>query len=235
MLLLDRISTSSERRIAAEITAATRQMAAAWEVSGIVPDLPEHEKRITAILENLWRASIEALAGRIEQELKSTAIVTVKKELSAFDLFVIEYLAEYGGEKIRNIWETTRKQVMTQVFMGTQEGLGQRDTAKLIMQNAPIIGRQRANVIARTESHSAANYGSLKQAQRLSIQMQREWIAESNSNRTRDTHKEASGKVVAMDEPFKVGTAQLMYPGDPDGPPEESINCRCAVGYVVED
>ena len=162
MLLLDRISASSERRIAAEITAATREMAAAWEVSGIVPDLPEHEKRITAILENLWRVSIEALAGRIEQELKSTAIVTVKKELSAFDLFVIEYMAEYGGEKIRNIWETTRKQVMTQVFMGTQEGLGQRDTAKLIMQNAPLIGRQRANVIARTETHIAAPICSVR-------------------------------------------------------------------------
>jgi hypothetical protein len=32
---------------------------------------------------------------------------------------------------------------------------------------------------------------------------------------------------IPVDEPFIVGGAELMYPGDPAGPPEETINCRC--------
>jgi hypothetical protein len=38
-----------------------------------------------------------------------------------------------------------------------------------------------------------------------------------------------------MDEPFTVGGASLMYPGDPAGPAEEVINCRCCVGFIVDE
>jgi hypothetical protein len=38
-----------------------------------------------------------------------------------------------------------------------------------------------------------------------------------------------------MDEKFKVGDAELMFPGDPEGPADEVINCRCAVGYIVDE
>lgn len=234
MILLDRLSASAERLMAREITSTTRDMVKAWETSGNVPQPLEHERRVNALLNRIWRASVEGMAKRINEAAKSKGKPSVTKQEAKWDLFVQEYIAAYGGEKIVSISETTRTQIMTQIFLGQKEGLGQRDIAKKITANATIIGRQRANVIARTETHAAGNYGAKKQAEDTGLQMQREWIA-SQGARTRETHSSADGQIVGMNDPFDVGGYQLMFPGDPAGPAAEVINCRCAIGYVVAD
>jgi uncharacterized protein with gpF-like domain len=89
-------------------------------------------------------------------------------------------------------------------------------------------------MIARTETHGAANYGAGRAARETNLPLNREWIA-SGDERTRETHAEADGQIVGMDEPFTVGGASLMYPGDPAGPAEEVINCRCSVGFIVDE
>jgi hypothetical protein len=46
--------------------------------------------------------------------------------------------------------------------------------------------------------------------------------------RVRDSHAAMEGQQVKWGEPFITGAGNsLDYPGDPDGPPEEIINCRC--------
>lgn len=233
-LLQERLSRVAERLIAREITAATREMVQAWEASGNVPTTPDHQKRIDALLKRIWMAAIAGMGRRINEAVKSSHGPAVAKQEDRYDLYMQEYLAAFGGEKIIGISETTRQQVINQIELGRREGLGQRDIAKLIMQRSPTIGRQRAALIARTETHSAGNYGAMQSAKDSGVQMQREWIA-SGGGRTRNTHEAADGQIVGMDEPFRVGGAELMYPGDPHGPADETINCRCAVGYVVAD
>lgn len=96
----------------------------------------------------------------------------------------------------------------------------------------------RATMIARTETIGAANAGA-RGAAAASAQVMgyaegdvvKEWVSTADS-RTRETHLEAEGQqVVGMDTPFTVGGAELDVPGDPFGPPEETVNCRCAVVF----
>lgn len=52
--------------------------------------------------------------------------------------------------------------------------------------------------------------------------------------RTRPTHADADGQQVGAKDRFHVGAAWLSYPGDPSGPPEETINCRCHVRWSID-
>ena len=53
--------------------------------------------------------------------------------------------------------------------------------------------------------------------------------------RTRDTHFAADGQRRALDAPFKVGAASLLFPGDPSGPVETIANCRCTIVTLEPD
>lgn len=64
--------------------------------------------------------------------------------------------------------------------------------------------------------------------EKYGIQMQKTWIA-TLDDRTRDEHAELDGVTIDVDEKFKNGLGELMYPCDPDGDPENVYNCRCTM------
>lgn len=95
----------------------------------------------------------------------------------------------------------------------------------------------RARMIARTESHritSKARHEGWRQAtDQLDIdpdRVHRTWNAVLDG-RERDTHRAMHGQtVVGLDTPFRSPSgALLLYPGDPDAPAAETIQCRCTV------
>ena len=55
----------------------------------------------------------------------------------------------------------------------------------------------------------------------------------------RPTHRAAQDRYaanpIAIDEPYDVGGHKLMYPADPNGPPQEIINCHCFEKAILED
>lgn len=85
----------------------------------------------------------------------------------------------------------------------------------------------RATRIARTESTGAFNFGALSALADEGV-TRKTWVATEDS-RTRPTHVAADGQTVPLMQPFRVGTAVLQMPGDPSGPANETINCRCTV------
>ena len=89
----------------------------------------------------------------------------------------------------------------------------------------------RTEMIARTETIRSSNAGSEELFNEWGVQ-QKEWLA-TKDDRVRDDHLAADGQVVGIDEPFIVGGYEADFPGDPNLPPEESINCRCTVLPVM--
>lgn len=240
-IILDRITARYQRRIAREIARAMR--AAARNVKTPQMILPDHRERMTQILRRLWRDSGVDMAEHIAgQEKRATGFE--RKQEDAFDQIEPTDVADrvmqtwvntVGAEQIREITDTTLRDARRIISQGIEDGLSEKEIAKNLRSIADFKGGSRAQTIARTESHAAANVAAQATAQASGLQMARRWVA-SKGERTRPTHREADGQTVGMDEPFIVGGVSLRYPGDQmAGAPRETINCRCAVVYVLAE
>lgn len=88
--------------------------------------------------------------------------------------------------------------------------------------------RYRAIRIARTECLRALSQGSMismYEARDMGIPIRKMWLA-TFDDRTRESHQHMGMEMAELDEPFSNG---MMYPRDPNGAPEETINCRCVM------
>lgn len=59
-----------------------------------------------------------------------------------------------------------------------------------------------------------------------------EWVTMEDED-VRALHRPLDGVQVPLGERFEVGESELRYPGEPVGPPEVWINCRCLARPVV--
>ena len=124
--------------------------------------------------------------------------------------------------------EATAKEVKRALAQGRLENETEKELIQRL-EGLGIFGKARAQRIARTEAHLAVMTGSFEVAKQNGI-THKQWLS-SLDERTRETHLEANGQTVEIDEPFQVGDAEGMFPGDPELPPEENINCRCTLLY----
>lgn len=157
---------------------------------------------------------------------------------------------DFSARLIKQISDEIRAKIDQQVRLAV---LGQKnpvDAMKLITQDLGIEARTgvwkkrhdpvegiaaRAETDLRTEMQRTFNLSTFSQ-QRQSARripgLTKSWLGTGDVH-TRRSHLQAhifyKDRPIPVDEPFIIGPkrAKLMYPGDPNGPPEETINCRC--------
>lgn len=234
-LALLRLERQFRPLVQREIARASNAMIERFAASGQMREDDRHQAQLEAILKQMYAASVAAIGGEVITQGKSAGKVEERKDFSAhFARMAQEYFAAWGAQKVVQVSDTTRNLVARAVARGYRDGLGQRGVAGMIRQLVPATYAGRAETIARTETHSAASYGAQGAAKETGLDLRREWVA-AFDERTREDHAAANGQIVGMDEPFQVGDAELMFPGDPAGPPEHTVNCRCITAYVVQD
>lgn len=165
---------------------------------------------------------------------------------------------DFSAELVQNIGAGLRSDINTQLRLAT---LAQKSpfqamkdiTAKLGVKatdgvwgtrNRPEVVKgvaARAETIVRTEMTRILNLSqqtTQDQAANVIPGLLKRWIATAD-RRTRPTHRNAHRRYfkepIPVDQPFQVGNSLLMYPGDPAGSPEETINCRCTMATIVPE
>ena len=124
------------------------------------------------------------------------------------------------------------KKINAETLQGILQGESMDKISKRIM-NVQEMNKTQAIRSARTIVTGAENKGrqdSYARAEADGIILQKEWIS-TNDRRTRHSHAVLDGAIVDQDKKFDNG---LMFPGDPNGRPEEVWNCRCALAAVVK-
>lgn len=130
---------------------------------------------------------------------------------------------------------TTAPDELVSVMMGSLQesydtGASIPRAAKALRETGYTHAKGYAERIARTEIIRAANAGSIGLVKATGAASYKQWLATGDA-RTRPSHREADGQTVALNDSFSVGGESLDYPGDPSGSAEETIQCRCSLGY----
>ncbi len=125
---------------------------------------------------------------------------------------------------LNSVNETTFNKLKDQFKESIESGEGRFELVNRIENTYDDISKARARVIARTEVHSAVNNGTIEGYRQANMPI-KIWVSVMDGA-TRDTHAMLDGQEVPIDKPFSNG---LMFPGDPRGSAEETINCRCQI------
>ena len=142
---------------------------------------------------------------------------------------ILNYFRRHLLEKaVVGVSNTTRERILNILSKATEEGWSNDRIVKELSDLTEIRGR--ARMITRTETVRAANYGTLIGADKYEYEVQKEWVAVMD-NRVRHSHAGNDGQKIEVDEQFSNG---LLFPGDPNGPAEETVNCRCSLVIVAK-
>jgi len=125
--------------------------------------------------------------------------------------------------RITGINQTTWDDLKASLTDGLSAGDSFEGLAERVREVYAEATQSRAEMIAITETNTAVNSGRWLAMKDSGLEY-KAWIT-SHLEGTRPTHTACEKEgTIAIDETFSNG---LRYPGDPDGPPGEVINCRC--------
>lgn len=164
----------------------------------------------------------------VRKEPAATIGIDWSLEIPELARYLAERPVQYADQVVASLAPDFRAQLGQ---LGS-EGASIQDMATAISDRMDAIAPSKASVIARTEVIAAANLAASVAFAESGVVAQQEWLS-ARDERVRETHAVADGQVVGLDEMFDIGGARLAYPGDPDGPAAECVNCRCTILPVL--
>jgi uncharacterized protein with gpF-like domain len=233
-----------ERELEGVVTGALRRWLA--RVRGVVM-APWNRFKIqpdpTAIYstQSQWNDEVETILttiGRIGMNAWSRATDVPPVSRHAF---VVSQLAETQNFLVR-IPDEVYNLTFAELTDGVNAGESKEQIAERVDRVLSFTGSERwpnrAQVIAQTETTRAYGAGTLaaglEQSRVTGRLLRKRWDTEQDQ-RVRSSHRAVDGQIRDLGMPFYVDGIALQFPGDPIGPPESVINCRCDLVILNEE
>jgi len=134
------------------------------------------------------------------------------------------FLTDRTAAKVTTIAETQIDMMRTVIAKAMEDQATVQEVASRLRDHFEDGSAAWASRIARTETNGLYTQAGLWAMSDGGIEM-KEWLSARDSN-VRDSHVQADGQRVKMDEDFVLAGGRGPGPGLIDSP-EESINCRC--------
>lgn len=182
----------------------------------------------TTRIRTLQHQMLERIAGAATAEILGISFTTLHP--------VAQEMLDKLGLRAAAISQGLRTPVAAAIARGWAEGRSVPQTAALIRSAVANLSSARATMLARTDLIGLSNgsgHLAVEQLNEASVKAghgtvikTKTWVS-AGDKRVRPSHQDADGQTVPIDQPFTVGGRSLAYPGDPSGPDEEVIACRC--------
>ena len=208
--------------------------------ASVVRKNTEIQAAVSSEIRKLFTTIVEANDARYKPVLsKATTDI-------GFGFNRVEAINEWGraytqgrDTQFSNISRIMTQDIVDDIEIYQREGVGVDQIGRNIRRKYTQINKNRAALIARTETHNAAGYAQNAYhrdlGSELGISMQKQWVATLDA-RTRSAHAAMNGVKVGMDEDFNMPNGAIMgYAGDNKGGAANVINCRCVTVYIDAD
>lgn len=143
------------------------------------------------------------------------------------------WIARTTGQKIKNVSQATIDRVKVIIDEGIRDAEAIPDIVDRI-RRAGVFSEARGYRIARTEVISASNAAThFGVARNVDTEgMTKTWLS-TGDHRTRETHRRANNQEQSYNDPFQVGSSELLFPGDSSlgASAKELVQCRCSCLY----
>ena len=176
----------------------------------------------------------DALEAPLAAVYDAGATMTADALGLSFDVFddaVTDLMRARLDDLAGQITDTTYEVIRTELLAeGVAGGESIPDLADRIKARFEDLATWRAETIARTEAVGGHNAASRTAAVESGVVTRRRWLA-TRDTRTRDTHVSLDGHTTeGLEDAYPNG---CMFPGDPAGPADETVNCRCVETFIL--
>lgn len=188
-----------------------------------------------------WNAELETILTTIGQIAMHAWSQASDVPMVSRHAMVMASLAQTENLLVR-IPDEVANLVFAELADGTNAGESLEQLAARVDRVLDYTGSERwpnrARVIAQTENTRAYGVGTLaagmEQARVTGRMLRKRWDTEKDA-RVREAHRAVDGETRDLWMPWYVDGFPLQFPGDPMGPPEAVINCRCDLVILNEE
>jgi hypothetical protein len=238
---LTRAMIKMERPFAREITIIiNRYIKAALANDDFARNEMAHYSRLQLEIEQVFEKRMKrsiSFFSRNKLQGKKGAENFLEKKVDIFftDLLAQRFIQNIGGNNIKQISKTTRKQVRDALSLSIESELVSGDieaiSAEKRLRQLAMFTPSRAMTIAATEIHASAMFAGHETLNELQneegFEYYKAWVP-AIDERTRAWHADMdSNQFIPLNQPFIVDGQEMMYPGDSNGGAANVINCRC--------
>jgi HK97 family phage portal protein len=189
------------------------------------------------------RANVIPKAGKIIKKHGNSTLGTLgaDEDFQLDNERVVDFLKKHAGEQMDGITKKTRQLMGRELSKAVEDG---EDFDQMMERLNNVfkgdLAEWRARTIARTEVVTLTQFAGLEAARQSGVVEKKRWVSELLDT-TRDDpkgedHRAMHDQTIALDDVFHVparkGEVNLMDgPGDPEGSPENIVNCLCILDF----
>jgi hypothetical protein len=171
-----------------------------------------------------------------QRNLDGKGIIDILSD--AWAKIINNYASEYAYRITNELTQTTIREIQNALAYGYEQTMNNNQLAAYIRKRVQNeISRQRATLIARTESTTAANLGKEEGAKTYfneqGIIGYKLYIGR-NDGKERIDHLELNDTLIPIDENFDFGGELAPRPGAVSLSAAQRCNCRCVIQYMSE-